>query len=202
MKSQAMIVSPSLSKTNFAITIKLNLSILQVSKNINYLGVIIDSKLLFKEPILKLKSKLFRAVGIMCKLKHIVPRCILIHLYYAFFHSHLLYGFLVWSATYTSYMQLINVQQNKALHIISNKQRWTNSTILYSGLKILKFQDLIKLKIAKFMFNYDDCQLPPTFVNYFLKISQIHSRSTRFSDKNFLYLPRYSTNRLQKSIKF
>ena len=52
------------------------------------------------------------------------------------------------------------------------------------------------------MFSYDNCQLPPTFVNYFLKISQIHSRSTRFSDKNSFYLPRYSTNRLQKLIKF
>ena len=202
MKSQAMIVSPSLSKTNFAITIKLNSSILQVSNNINYLGVIIDSKLLFKEHILKLKSKLSRAVGIMCKLKHTVPLRILIRLYYAFFHSHLLYGLLVWSATYTSYLQPINILQNKALRIISNKQRWTNSTILYSDLKILKLQDLIKLEIAKFMFSYDNCLLPPIFVNYFLKISQIHSRSTCFSDKNFLYLPRYSTNRLQRSIKF
>ena len=68
-----MIVSPSLSESNFAITIKLNSSILQVSNNINYLGVIIDSKLLFKEHILKLKSKLSRAVAIMRKLKHIVP---------------------------------------------------------------------------------------------------------------------------------
>ena len=92
---------------------------------------------------------------------------------------------MVWSATYTIYLQPINILQNKALRIISNKQRWTNSTILYSGLKILKFQDLIKLEIAKFMFSYENCQLPPTFVNYFLKISQIHSRSTRFSDKNF-----------------
>ena len=58
MKSQAMIVSPSLSKSNLSITIKLNSSILQVSNNINYLGIIIDSKLLFKEHILKLKSKL------------------------------------------------------------------------------------------------------------------------------------------------
>ena len=67
---------------------------------------------------------------------------------------------------------------------------------------MLKFQDLIKLEIAKFMFSYENCQLPATFVNYFLKISQIHSRSTRFSDKNFFYLPRYSTNYLQKSVKF
>ena len=139
MKSQAMIVSPSLSESNFAIIIKLNSSILQVSKNINYLGVIIDSKLLFKEHILKLQSKLSRAVAIMCKLKHIVPLRILICLYYAFFHSHLLYGLLVWSATYTIYLQPINILQNKVLRIISNKQRWTNSTILYSGLKILKF---------------------------------------------------------------
>ena len=58
MKSQAMIVLPLLSESNFAITIKLNSSILQVSNNINYLGVIIDSKLLFKEHILKLQSKL------------------------------------------------------------------------------------------------------------------------------------------------
>ena len=41
-------VSPSLSKSNFAITIKLNSSILQVSNNINYLGVTIDSKLFLK----------------------------------------------------------------------------------------------------------------------------------------------------------
>ena len=82
----------------------------------------------------------------MCKLKHIVPLRILIRLYYAFFHSHLLYGVLVWSATYTSYLQPINILQNKALSIISNKQRWTNSTILYSGLKILKFQDLVKIQ--------------------------------------------------------
>ena len=139
MKSQAMIVSPSLSESNFAIIIKLNSSILQVSNNINYLAVIIDSKLLFKEHILKLQSKLSRAVAIMCKLKYIVPLRILICLYYAFFHSHLLYGLLVWGATYTIYLQPINILQNKALRIISNKQRWTNSTILYSGLKILKF---------------------------------------------------------------
>ena len=49
MKSQAMIVSPSLPKSNFAITIKLNSNILQISNNINYLGVIIASKLFFKE---------------------------------------------------------------------------------------------------------------------------------------------------------
>ena len=144
---------------------------MEVSNNINYLEVIIDSKLLFKEHILKLKSKLFREVGIMCKLKHIVPLRIVIRLYYAFFYSYLLYGFLVWSATYTSYLQPIKILQNKALHVLSNKQRWTNSSILHSCLKILKFQDLIKLKIAKFMFRYENCQLPPTFVNYFLKIS-------------------------------
>ena len=150
MKSQAMIVSPSLSKSNFAITIKLNSSILQVSNNINYLGVIIDSKLLFKEHILKLKSKLSRAVGIMCKLKHIVPLRILIRLYYAFFYSHLLYGL--------------------------------NSTILYSGLKILKFQDLIKLEIAKFMFSYENCQLP--IATYFCKLL-FQNFSNSFTNKSF-----------------
>ena len=36
----------------------------------------------------------------------------------------------------------------------------------------------------------------------FLKVSQIHARLTRSTENNLLYLPRYRSNRLQKSIKY
>ena len=100
-KSQAIIIPPLLSQvvSPSNINIKLNSSIIAISDSINYLGVLIDSKLLFHDHIHKIRSKLSRAVGILCKLKNLFPSCILKKLYFAFFHSHLLYCLTIWSAT-------------------------------------------------------------------------------------------------------
>ena len=68
-------------------------------------------------------------------------------------------------------------------------------------LKILQLNDLIKLETAKFMNSFDNNALLPHFGNYFRKIKQVHNRSTRSSDRNLLHLPRYRSNRLQRSFK-
>ena len=52
------------------------------------------------------------------------------------------------------------------------------------------------------MFNLDRCKLPTFFTKYFKKVSQIHFRVTRSSVNNKLYLPRYRSNRLQRSLKY
>ena len=78
-KSQAIIILPLLSQvvSPSNINIKLNSSIIAISDSINYLGVLIDSKLLFHDHIHKIRSKLSHAVGILCKLKNLFPSCIL-----------------------------------------------------------------------------------------------------------------------------
>ena len=45
-------------------------------------------------------------------------------------------------------------------------------------------------------------KLPNSFIKYFKKVSQIHSRVTRSSNNNMLCLPRYRSNRLQRSLKY
>ena len=74
-KSQAIIILPLLLQlvlpTN--INIKLNFSTIAISDSINYLGILIDSKLLFCDHIHEVKNKLFHAVGILCKLKNLFP---------------------------------------------------------------------------------------------------------------------------------
>ena len=63
--SQAIIIPPLLSQvvspTN--INIKLNSSTIAISDSINYLGILIDSKLLFYDHIHKIQNKLSRAVS-------------------------------------------------------------------------------------------------------------------------------------------
>ena len=73
---------------------------------------------------------------------------------------------------------------------------------LFTNNKILKVEDLVKLETLKSAFNFDRCKLPNSFTKYFKKISQSHFRVTRSSDNNILYLPRYQSNSLQKSLKY
>ena len=142
-KSQAIIISPLLSQVVSPnnINIKLNSSIIAISDSINYLGVLIDSKLLFLDHIHKIRNamptKLSRAVGILCKRKNLFP-CILKKLYFAFFHSHLLYCLLIWSATYKTYLEPSRKLQNKAMRVINNVQWSSNSNPLFRKNKILK----------------------------------------------------------------
>ena len=88
------------------------------------------------------------------------------------------------------------------MRVISNSQRLSNSDPLFRKNKILKLEDLVKLETSKLTFNFDRCKLPNSFTKLFKKVSQIHSRVTRSSDNNMLYLPRYRSNRLQRSLKY
>jgi len=51
------------------------------------------------------------------------------------------------------------------------------------------------------MFKIDKNMQPKNLQNFFVKVSQIHNRNTPSSHSNKLYLPKYTSNRLQRSIK-
>ena len=88
------------------------------------------------------------------------------------------------------------------MQVISNMQWSSNSDRLFRKKKILKLEDLVKLETSKLMFNFDRYKLPNSFTKYFKKASRIHSHVTHSSDNNMLYLPRYYSNRLQRSLKY
>ena len=89
-----------------------------ISDCINYLGILIDSKLLFHDHIHKVQNKLSCAVGILCKLKKFFF-LFLKKLYFALFHSHLLYGLIICSAMCKSYLEPLKKLQNRDLQFIN-----------------------------------------------------------------------------------
>ena len=53
------------------------------------------------------------------------------------------------------------------------------------------------------MFKYAHKTTPITFSSFFTLVISIHTRTTRLASySNYLYLPRYKTNELQRSFKF
>ena len=65
-----------------------------------FLGVLLDETLSWRSHLIELSRKLARSVGIFYKLRHYVPLDTLISIYYALFYPFLIYGIVVWGATY------------------------------------------------------------------------------------------------------
>ena len=108
-------------------------------------------------------NKLFRAVGILCKLKHVLPHNAVFKLYYSLFHPQLLYGLVAWGFTFPTYLHKLASIQNKAVKLIGGGHFLESSTHFYAKLKILQLLDLYKFETVKLVHDYMNSKLPLSF---------------------------------------
>ena len=123
-------------------------------------------------------------------------------LHYALVHPHPTNGILIWGSTYKSYLNTLQLSQNKAMRTIIKKRSSDRITPIYRRLQVLKINDLCKLETAKFMHQFSDKSFPASFEKYFTRTTFVHCHSTRTSELNDYFLPHFSTSRLQRSIRF
>ena len=80
-KSQLLVISPRMIELVTDFDVLLNGITVPLSNSVQYLGVTLDSKLTFEIHIKTLETNLSKAVGIICKLKFVLPKDALIKLY-------------------------------------------------------------------------------------------------------------------------
>ena len=117
-KNQLLVISPRMIELVMDFDVFLNGITVPLSNSVQYLGVTLDFKLTFKIHIKTLETNLSKAVGIICKLKFVLPKDALIKLYYALFHLYLLYSLVIRGSTYPSYLINISTLQNKVVKLI------------------------------------------------------------------------------------
>ena len=162
----------------------------------------LDSKLLFKNRIKQIEVKVAKGVGILSKLRFLFPKSTLLLLYYALVHPHLLYALPLWGCAYQNHTQKLQFLQNKAIRVICNSNRFSLVTPLYFVLGILKINELFKFEIGKLMYQHSHNLLAAGISSPFTNLSTIHSTQTRSQTQKSLYLPKFSTQRCQRSTKF
>ena len=128
--------------------------------NVKYLGVHIDNFLSWDDHITELSKALSRANGILAKLRHYVPKKSLIAVYYAIFHSKLLYGCLVWFQTTAANINKVTILQKKCVRIMNFSEYNCHTNDLFKGCQILKVNDIICNELLKFAFNFVNNRLP------------------------------------------
>ena len=74
------------------ITLSINGEDIENVEHFNFLGIILDENLSWKNHIDMLSNKISKVIGVMYKLKNVLPEYILLILYKSLISSHLSYG--------------------------------------------------------------------------------------------------------------
>ena len=162
----------------------------------------IDSHLNWKSRVNYISKKIKRNIGILSKLRHYVNLKTLTNLYYSLIYPFLIYGISAWGNTYKSTLTPIINSQKRGLWIITFSNYNDHSNPLFKALEIIKFEDIIFLHNAIFMYDFHSGTLPPAFSNYFTAVNKRHKYNTRLASRSSYTLPPIRTNYGKFSIKF
>ena len=94
--------------------IKINQKELEYVETFNFLGVNLDTNISWKSHLSKVSNKIVRIIGIMNKLKFILPQNILFYIYNSLIMPHINYCILLWGHANKRIFKL----QKKAVRII------------------------------------------------------------------------------------
>lgn len=155
----------------------------------NFLGVHIDEKLSWNNQVNHVHGKISVALGMMFKLRSLIPKKTLLMLYNAFILPYLDYCNLVWSGTSQRQLDRLTILQKKAIRLCTNSLKQAHTPPLFKELQTLSFRDRISFKLGIFMYKYVRSVLPDIFNDYFLSHSTKHSFNTR--NKQHYILPLY-----------
>ena len=157
-KTNFMLFTNRLRKSN--INISINNTAINMVQSTKFLGVIIDSKLNWKEHIDVIKKKLSKCTGIIYKASVNLETNTLRYLYCSLFLPYINYCVEVWGSAAKCYLNKITVLQKRVVRILCKTDRYSHTAPLFKMLKILKFEDLVFVRIAITMYKAYNGQLP------------------------------------------
>lgn len=130
---------------------------------VKFLGVYFDPTLSFKYHIDQLNIKLSKALFLLRRAKNILDVDSLTSLYFSTFHSHLIYGILIYSSAVPTVLNSLIIKQKMAIRCISNSKYNAHTAPLFKKFNILPFDFLVKYFQLQFMHDYKFNQLPRSF---------------------------------------
>ena len=154
----------------------------------------IDEKLNWKQHINQLNTKISKSIGILYKLRYLVPKSTLVTLYNSFIQSHVLYGLLNWGCANKTTLESLKINLRKAVRVIDFASYTAHSEPIFKRFKLLNLDNLYKLETAKFMFHINQENSGNFLQKEFMKTSKLHCYNTRQSSGLGFSLPSISTN--------
>lgn len=133
-----------------------------LKEKVKYLGMILDNKLKFKNHITEVRQKTFQIIGQMypllcCKSKMNTKNKKTI--YKMIIRPTMLYAAPIWGGTFKSYIQRLQILQNKCLRMILCAKRGTKISKLHKQSEILSIKKFIYKATKDFYDNFDKLEI-------------------------------------------
>ena len=143
----------------------------------NFLGIVFDEHLNWHNHVAHISTKISRTIGILNKLKYLIPENIKIMLYNSLILSHINYGILAWGYNHERILKL----QKRAIRIITLSKYNAHTEPLFKSRKLLKIHNIFQIQQYKFYHKYVNNKLPSYFHSFQLQRNDdIHNHNTRF----------------------
>ena len=175
-------------------------TIINEVKTTKFLGITIDNKLSWNYHIDNICRTVSRNIGIISRLKQVLPLPVLRMLYSTLILPYLYYGILAWGNAAQIRIDKILLLQKKVMRLICNTSYRSHTNVLFRENRILKINDLYRFQLGQFMYNIHKNSTPNVFKNMFLKNNTIHNYSTR--QANDFHLPKSRTNFANRNFMF
>ena len=146
---------------------------------VKYLGVLIDSNLSWQYHINYISLKISKTIGIISRLRYVLPTSILLHIYRSLIHPYVSYGLSVWGQTSKSNLEKILILQKRALRLIYFRNNREHAIPLFVCSNILPVDMLYFKSIASLMHDINNQSAPLNLINLFDRVDSVHSYRTR-----------------------
>ena len=157
-----------------------------------YLGVIFDKHLTWQNHITYINRKLNKALGILSKIRYVVPSYILKTIYMSFFKPHLDYCNIIWSCTSKTILEPIKISMNKAVRIMTFSKYDSHSEPLYKKLNLLNLSNTTYYNLGKFLWDTINNINIPTCIQGIVKLKQT-SKFNRHITQTKKFTPLFRT---------
>ena len=128
-----------------------------------FLGVFIDENVTWKPNI----NTIFKSIGILYRVRLIIPKKQLNQLYFSFAHSYLIYANLAWGSAQKTKLSTLYRQQKHSIRLLSFKDQFTHSRPLFKEIGALNIYERNIFNILCLMFKCKNETCPKTFENLF-----------------------------------
>ena len=165
-------------KINCDVDIKINNNQIARVNKTTFLGIMIDEQLNWKEQIHQVQTGLSRITGVMYRARNVLGTANLLTLYHSLLLPIMGYCCEIWGNACVTNLHCITVLQKKAIRLVFGVSRLDHTSMLFYRCRVLRFKDLVQLKMCSILYKVYYNMPVPANVNC-LFIKHTHLRRSR-----------------------
>ena len=170
--------------------LEINRTQIKLVKEFTFLAITINEYLDWNSHTIKISNKLSRAIGIMQKLRHIIPMQILKLMYSSMILPHLYFGITACGFTCTDC-------KRRRYELLQKCNAHTEP--LFGKLSLLKVNHIFQLQCLNLYYNIKNGRIPAFFLSMFVLNDTVHSYQTRH--RGDIHIPLTNTTSAQNYIR-